>query len=428
METKAIKQPKHSRKYYAIMTIIGAALTLMCTGGGIYGVSNMMVIPMAEKFGVEVSVTQLYYTMFLIGVITGGFFGPPIVAKLGLNGSAILGGVLGFIGLIMMRFAPSVPIFYIGAVFTGWPICFAGPALLQTAISKWFYTGRATIIGCVCMAEAVGTTIISTTTAKMLETSAGLSGALIVSGLFVLIGNLIAGLLCFKGSPEDYGFVAVGAENMPISENGEFEVPGITRGEAFKKPHFWAFLLSMSIINLAYGCVQPQLSTYTQFCGYTAAQAAVIVSVWSWAKSGSKIVYGFLADKFGLGLGLAIAAAFALVTGIIYIYTTSYGVLILCAIGIGVIGGLTGSGTLGVSRMCGQKDLLKMALLPHGFSGAGNIFGPIIFAAVFTGGVAGYRIAGWVSVAFIALYIVDVLWAGQDKHLFESGDSFKTKK
>lgn len=426
METKTIKQPKYSRKTYAILAVIGAALTLMCTGGGIYGVSNMMVVPMAEKFGVAVSKTQLYYSMFLVGVITGGFFGPPIVAKLNLNGSAILGGVLGAIGLLLMRFSNSLTLFYIGAVFTGWPICFAGPALLQTAISKWFYTGRATIMGFVCLTEAIGTTIISTTTAKLVESSGGLNAALLGSAAFVLIGNLLAGLFFFKGSPEDYGYEPIGAEKMEKTESGE--VPGLTRAEAFKKPYFWVFLLSMSVLNLGYGLVQPQLSAYTQFVGYSAAQAAVVISVWSWGKSISKVIYGWLGDRFGLRVGFGITVLFAIVTGIIYTNTHSLSMLILCAAGMGAIGGLTGSGTLGVSRMCGQRDFLKLALLPHGFNGCGNILGPIIFAAVFTGDAAGYKIAGWLSVAFLVVYLVGICYALAPKHMFESGNALASKK
>lgn len=426
METKALKTPKFSRKTYAIFAVIGAALTLMCTGGGIYGVSNMMVVPMAEKFGVAVSKTQLYYSMFLIGVITGGFFGPPIVAKLNLGGSAILGGVLGAIGLVLMRFSNSLILFYIGAVFTGWPICFAGPALLQTAISKWFYTGRATIMGFVCLSEAIGTTIISTTTAKLLETSGGLSAALLGSAAFVLIGNLICGLFFLRNSPEDYGWEPIGAENMEKSEGGE--VPGLTREEAFKKPYFWLFLVGMAILNIGYGLVQPQLSAYTQFVGHTAAQAAIVVSVWSWGKSISKVIYGWLGDRFGLRVGYGVTILFAIITGVIYTGTHSLPMLILCAAGMGAIGGLTGSGTLGVSRMCGQKDFLKLALLPHGFNGCGNVLGPIIFAAVFTGDAAGYKVAGWLSVVFLTVYLVCIWIALNPKNMFESGNTLKAAK
>ena len=98
--------------------------------------------------------------------------------------------------------------------------------------------------------------------------------------------------------------------------------------------------------------------------------------------------------------------------------------LIVCAAGIGVIGGLTGSGTMGMSRLVGQKDLMKMALLPHAFNGIGNFFAPMRFAALFTGDAAGYKLCGWISVGVLAVYAVMILWPPQKKHLCESGNSF----
>lgn len=427
MESKQIKTSKLDRKTRAIMALIGGALVLMCTGGGIYGASNMTVVPMAEKFGVTTAQTQLYYSWWLAGLIIAGFVGPNIVSKLNLHGSAILGGILGAAGLLLMGFGTNLYIYYIGAFLTGWPICLTGPALLQTAVSKWFYTGRATILGVVCLSEAIGTTIIANLTARMLETSGGLSNALLMSAAVVLIGNLIAGLFFFKGVPEDYGWVAIGAENLQkeSTDGAPAELPGLTRAEAFKKSYFWVFLLGMAVLNFAYGLVQPQLSSYTQFVGFTAAQAAIVVSVWSWGKSLSKIVYGFLCDTLGVGVGLAIAACVSIVTGILYTNAHSFTMLIICAAGIGVIGGLTGAGTMAMSRLVGQKELLKMALLPHAFNGIGNFFAPLLFAALFTGDAMGYRICGWISVCVLAVYAVMMLWSLQKKHLCESGNSFK---
>lgn len=429
METKQVKKSRLDRKTRAIMALIGGALVLMCTGGGIYGASNMTVVPMAEKFGVTTAETQLYYSWWLAGLIIAGFVGPAIVNKLNLQGSAIVGGIIGAAGLLLMGLGNSIYIYYFGAFLTGWPICLTGPALLQTAVSKWFYTGRATILGLVGLSEAIGTTVIANITAALTESAGGLTSALIVSAAFVLFGNLIAGLFFFKGIPEDYGWVAIGSENLvKKDESGAENMSGLTRAQAFKLPYFWTFLIGMSILNFAYGMVQPNLSAYTQFVGFSAAQAAIIVSVWSWGKSISKILYGFLCDTLGVGIGLAIATCVSIVTGILYTNAHSFGMLIVCAAGIGVIGGLTGAGTMGMSRLVGQRDLMKMALLPHAFNGIGNFFAPMLFAALFTGDAAGYRLCGWISVVVLAVYAVMMLWSLQNKHLVESGNSFKKAK
>lgn len=340
--------------------------------------------------------------------------------RLNTNGSAILGGILGSAGLLLMGFAPALPIYFLGAFLTGWPICLTGPALLQTTISKWYYKGRATMIGIVGMTEAIGTTIVANVTAKLLENpDTGYTTSLIFAAGFVLIGNILAGLIFFRGVPEDYGYTPVGAENMK-SESGVLEVPGLTKEEAYSKSYFWMFLIGMSVLNFAYGLVQPQLSAYSQFLGYSAAQAAILVSVWSWGKSLIKIVYGFLGDKFGLRIGICATVVIPIITGILYIFNTGFPVLILCAAGMGIIGGLTGSGTLGISRMVGAKDLTKMALLPHGFNGIGNFFTGFVFRALFTGTMVGYQRAYVISVVMLCVYFGLMFISLNKKNMFEN--------
>ncbi|POP32543.1 MFS transporter [Lactonifactor longoviformis] len=420
MGKEAIKKTNLSRNTMAVFSLVGGALVLICTGGGIYGASVMTVAPAAERFGVTTAVTGMYNTAWLVGLILSAFLGGKIIAKINTNGSAILGGVLGFLGLLLMGFAPALPIYFFGAFLTGWPICLTGPALLQTTISKWYYKGRATMIGVVGMTEAIGTTIVANVTAKLLDNAGtGYTTALIFAACFVLVGNLLAGLIFFRGVPEDYGYVPVGAENMR-SESGALDVPGLTKKEAYSKSYFWMFLIGMSILNMGYGLVQPQLSAYSQFLGYSAAQAAILVSVWSWGKSLIKIVYGFLGDKFGLRVGICGIAIIPIITGILYIFNTGFPVLILCAAGMGIIGGLTGAGTLGISRMVGSKELTKMALLPHGFNGIGNFFTGFIFRAMFTGTMGGYQRAYTLSVVVLVVYFVLMYISLNKKNMFES--------
>lgn len=420
MGEKAIKQTKLSRNTMAVFSLIGGALVLICTGGGIYGVSVMTVTPAAERFNVTTAITGMYNTAWLVGLIISAFVGGKIIEKLNTNGSAILGGVLGFLGLLLMGFAPALPLYFFGAFLTGWPICLTGPALLQTTISKWYYKGRAIMIGVVGMTEAIGTTIVANVTAKLLVNSeTGYTTALIFAASFVLVGNALAGLIFFRGVPEDYGYVPVGAEDLK-NEGGKFAVPGLTKEEAFSKSYFWMFLIGMSFLNMAYGLVQPQLSAYSQFLGYSAAQAAILVSVWSWGKSLIKIVYGFLGDKYGLRVGICGIVIIPIVTGILYIFNTGFPVLILCAAGMGIIGGLTGAGTLGISRMVGAKDLTKMALLPHGFNGIGNFFTGFIFRAMFTGTLIGYQRVYTLSVALLVVYLVIMFISLNKKNMFEN--------
>ena len=394
-----VKQSRLSRNARAALIVIGSMIILMVTGGSIYGASSMTVVPAAEKFGVTIAETGLYSSFWTLGLIIAAITGGKVLEKVNLNGSAIIGGLVGACGLLLMGFGPNIYVYYFGAALTGFPIAWTGPALLQVSISRWFYKGRATVIGIVGMAESVGTTIISFLTASLVKTG-GVSAALLAAACVCFGGNLIAGLFFLKGVPEDYGFQPVGAEKLqPAEGNGPVEKKGLTRAEAFKKPYFWMFLAAMAILNVGYSILYPQMSPYSQYIGYSAVQAATLVSVWSWLKGTSKIVYGLVGDKFGLRFSLLTFMGLAMLGAVAYLFGNSFTVLLIGAVSFGTMGGITGSGTLTVSRMVGPKDFLKMALLPHAANSIGYFFGPVIFKAFFKGTVESYRsmfIFAWV--------------------------------
>ena len=413
-----IKTSSLSRNARAIMCLIGSSMVLICSGGAIYGASAMSTVPAAERFGVTTAATSQYYSFFLVGLIVAAIVGSRILTRFNLHGSATIGGILGGIGLLLMGFSTSLWMYYLGGFFTGFTIGFSGPALLQTAISKWYYKGRATLIGVVGITEAFGTTAISTLTAYLVESggSAGFSRALMASAIICIVGNAIGGWIFLRGVPEDYGWSAIGAEDLSVSDSGAVEVPGLTRKEMFKMPPFWMWLVACAVLNMAYGFVNPTLSARIQHIGFSATQAAVVVSVWSWSKGISKVIYGLIGDRFGLRVGLGVATLFSVITGVLYINVQSFPMLILCGVGIGVIGGLTGSGTLGISRMVGSKELTKVALLPHGFNAGGNLIGTVV-AGLFA---ANYGLSATISVAILVVYLIVVWISMNPKNMFEN--------
>ena len=408
-----------SRNTRAAMVVIGSMLILICTGGSIYGASSMTVAPQAEHFGVTTATTGLYSSFWTIGLIVGALIGGDVLAKFNLRGSCILGGILGAVGLLLMGFAPTLWIYYLGAFFTGFPIALTGPALLQTAISTWFFKGRATVIGIVGMTEALGTTLVAHNVAKFLNTEAGLSGGLLFAAAVCFLGNLIAGLFFLRGTPDNYGYVPVGQEDMPVNADGTIELKGLTRKEALRTPWLWLILIGHVMMNFGYSIMYPQISSYTQFLGFTAVEAAMFVSVWSWGKSISKVIYGFFVDRFGLRISLCVTMIIAIIGCAFYVVARDKGAIVVCCACIGIVGGLTGAGTLTISRYVGAKEFKKMALLPHAANSLGYMFGPIAFRGIFNGTQASYNTAYILADIVLVGYVICIWIACKKEHLAE---------
>ena len=420
---RPIKPSKLSRNTRAVMAVIGSILCLVSIAAGFYGAGNMAIAPMAQRFGVSVADVVLFYTYEVIGIVIASLLGAKLIAKINIHYTVVVGTVLGAAGLLLMGIGNSLPVVYLGAGLVGFGIIFSGPAILQTTISAWFYTGRATLIGIVGMTEAVGITGMSFLAAHLKTNSVtGYSESLIISSVIVLVFGLVAGLVFMRGVPADYGFVPVGADENTYNDtqNNDNEVPGISAKEAYRATYFWLFLIGMFVINIGYALLYPQIAPHTTFLGFTTIQAALLVSTASWAKGLIKIAYGIVGDRFGLRLALCGSVSISIICGILYVFTTNFAVLIFCVFGIGAIGGLTGSGTLVMSRMLGPKDLLKVATIPHAANGLGGIFGPILFKVFYDGTASSYATVGTLAVICLAIYFGTTMFSLKKENMFEN--------
>ena len=420
MSEKTLKKTRFGPRGKAYMAFFCGIMCLVSYAATYYGALNVSQASIAGYFDCEISKVTLYYTFQCISSMVWGLLGAWFLQKFNLHLSACIGGVVGFVGAMICAFANGIWGIYIGACCFGFCVNMCGPAMLQTITSAWFYKGRATLLGVGGMTEPLGTTSLSMLTAWFV-TSYGLGAyryGLIIGGCLMLI----TGILCYfmmGGTPADFGFSALGAEGTAaaVDENGE--AAGIDARTMMRRSCFWIFMISCLVFNIGYSCFQPQLSGRVQSLGYTAIQAAVAVSIWSWTKGLSKIFYGYIGDRWGMRVSLTCFSCVAVVLVVIYGFTTSLPIIYLGAIGIGLIGGISGSFTLAVSRMSGPKGLLGLATIPHFFGGFGFTVGPIIFNTLITTNAAGYRLGAFAGSALIIVYIVLMYIALNPKNMFE---------
>jgi|GEM_PF-1311894 len=417
---KTFKKTRLSQRGKAFLAFFCGILCLVSYAAAYYGALNVSQASIAEYFGVATSQVTLYYTFQCLSAVCCGLLGAWLLKKFNLHGGACIGGIVGFCGSMICAFANGIWMIYLGACCFGFCVNMCGPAMLQTITSTWFYKGRATLLGIGGMTEALGTTSLSLLTAWFISNQ-GVGGyryGLIIGGCCMLA----TGILCYfliGGTPADFGFSPLGAEGTAAATKEDGEASGIDAKTAKRMPCFWILMSSALVFNIGYACFQPQLSGRIQSLGYTAVQAAVAVSIWSWSKGTSKILYGYVADRWGLQISLMSFSAFATVLVVIYALTTSLPVIYACAIGIGIIGGITGAFTLAVSRMVGPKGFLGLATIPHAFGSLGAATGPIFYRTFFTADTAGYRLGTLVGAVFLVGFLVLIYIALQPKNMFE---------
>lgn len=429
---RKIKKSKLSRNARAWMAVVGSVLCLMSATGVFYGTGALVIAPMAEKLGVTVAQVGLYTSFWTVGIIVASFASVWIMSKLNLHYTAVLGAVLGGLGILTMGLAPALPVVYFGAFMVGCGTIWCGPAIVQIAISKWFYTGRATLLGVAGMSESVGTTVMSLAmAAAMTASSTGdYTSSMIVGAIIIMVCGVFSGLVLLRGTPEDYGFVPVGAEKLEGNEaaGGEKEkpgevkeVPGIPAKKAVRSYPFWTFMIAAVALNMGYYLMFSQNAAYNlNMLGLTAIQVAALVSTASWAKGLSKIFYGILGDRYGMRIALSITVLITIFGAVLMFFELGYWALVMSAIGLGVANALSGAGTLTLSRMFGPKDFMKLATLPHAANGIGVMIAPIMFAALYNGEMSGYRTIFALMVALEIVYLVLIQFALKKKNMFEN--------
>lgn len=416
-----------NRNKRGMMVVIGSFLLLMGCGFGFYGAATMGISAMAERLGATTAQVTVFYTWELGGIVISGFLCTKLIAKLNLHYTALLGCLSGGIGLILMAIAQSLTLVYIGGFLCGLLIVMGGPAMLQTAISKWYFTGRATLIGFVGLAEAVGTTTMAFIFARLSGSSAnGPQIALFIGAAFIIVVGGLASLLLIRGCPEDYGWKPIGADKLVNKEKSnegksdEEDVMGVPYEKVIKSPLLWMFVIGCALSQCGYHFVQPYLASYsTSILGFTSLQAAAIVAAWSWGKSGSKIFFGLAADKFGIQKPLIVMEGLGLLAIVAFIFSTNYFVLLVAAVCLGFIGATGGSGTLTLSRMFGQRSLLKITMLPHSFNGIGGMIAPLLTVLLYDGTREGFYRSFVVGAVFIAAVVTLWFISTQRKNMFE---------
>lgn len=423
---KKYKTSKFTRNQRAWLAFIGGALGLMLTNGTYIGIVAVSVASFAERFNCTIADVGFQSTAYCLGLGIVALFGGEIFKKLNLHNAILLGTVITAAGLVLMAVANGLTVIFLGAACAGIGVVLLGPTMIQTTISKWFDTGRATLVGIGGMAESVGVTIFSFLAAHFLSKDpvGGTTTIFYVAAVVVLIVGAIIGLFLVRGVPEDYGWVPVGAEKKDYAKEETTEdageVPGITRAEAMKHAQFWLFFATCLVLCFAYyGMYSNQAAYATNILGYTAAQAATLVSITSWAKGLSKIVYGAIGDKFSMRVAYTACICVSIAGVILWMLNLGFGAMIISAIGIGVASALTGGHSVVLSRMYGAKDFLKFTTLPHFANSLGAMLAPFMVKALFDGTRAGFNRIFIVTLVGYVLFLIGVQITMRKDKMFE---------
>ncbi|CAO3660979.1 unnamed protein product [Umbelopsis ramanniana] len=296
----------------------------------------------------------------IVGV---GFLVAPLVQIIGHRNSMLIGGFLSPLGLIGASFANAPWQLYLseGVLFGLGGCLLYNPSVYLPA--QWFKKNRALATGLGVCGTGIGGLALSLVTEKLIDT-VGFRMSLRYLGIICWVLNMVACALARIRWP------ATGLKNFQFLDTSIITVD------------FIIYMLFGATVIISYATPFFLLPQYALFIGISASEASTVIGVMSACNGVSRIILGYLADRFGRINAMFIVTFLAgFFMMVVWVEVHSIGTLYL----IGVLYGLTGGGFLALIPAV-TAELVPVKNVSQGIN--------LLFLAMVPGGLLGTPISG----------------------------------
>lgn len=279
------------RKLYLILS----AVICVCAGFG-YAWSVLQ-NPIITVHGWEAGSVSLAYTITVLCSTMAPLFFAPLIKKLGIRNSVILGALLYGAGLILCGSMGGVWQLYLFYGFmTGLGCGFIYPRMMAYVVTLYpERTGMASGVG--TAAYGSGAILWAPVAARLIE-GISLAAAFRILGAFFLIAIILCTLVLREApavAEDDAGQKEQPAQTEPVTTTD------LNRSQMVKTGTFYQMLAIFSFGLVAGVIVISQASPILQEAhGFAPARAAVLVSVFAACNMAGRFFFGGLSDKIGI--------------------------------------------------------------------------------------------------------------------------------
>lgn len=287
--------------------------------------------PITEALNIKRSVFTVSDTFrFATTAILNSFFGI-LVSRFGTK-KLILAGSLCIIASCLINAFTSVVIgFYLAGICLGIGLAWTSTAMIGSIIRKWSPNNSGKVMGIVLSANGLGSAIASQILTPIIYEDGNKFGyrnayllcAIIIAVIFVLC------LIFFKDKESN-------TDNNCSKKKSNSYFEGIDVKTALKTPFLYLTGVYLFFIGIIIQGFLGTFAAHIKDSGISAAQLATVVSIQSVALVLSKILSGFLTDKFGIKSSANICNIAGIGAGVLFLSINNSNNLMLLSI-IGVI-------------------------------------------------------------------------------------------
>ena len=271
--------------------LAAALLGVACGASPIpFNVLPQVIGPIHAETGWSFVAISLGITLFgLIASLTAPFVGG-LADKHGVRPVALISLLLFGLVFASMWFVPaSLPAYWafwavLGVIGIG-----STPVTWSRAVSMWFVANRGLALGIMLIGTSL-TAIVLPRLAQAAIAEGGWRLAFPALALLPLLVALPVGLAWFR-EPQPH-------ERPAQTTDASGAVAGLTLAEAARGYRFWILFASIALVATAYGGLFIHMSQIVQLHGFTALQAASVMSVAGLGILAGRVIVGLLFDRF----------------------------------------------------------------------------------------------------------------------------------
>lgn len=334
--------------FYGWWLIVISIVTIaLVNGAAVHGL-GVFFVALERQFGWS---RTLLSGAFALARMEGTVMGPVegfLTDRYGSRRIVLVGfAVLGF-GFLIFSFANGVVAFYVAMLVIAMGMGLGGFLPMITLANNWFVRRRSIAIALAGTGIFLGGMLVPLL--AWLVSSLGWRPVAAGLGLFfLLLGFPLTRLI--RNRPEEYGLRPDGdPPDLTTETDSVVQLP--TRGgqgdftarQALATPAFWLITLSHGLTAMVVGALQVHAIPMLHDAGLSLELAATVVALYTFVAIGSRVLGGYLGDKFPKPLVIFAFASIQAMGVLAAVFVTNFPSAVLFAVLFGV--GWGGRGAL----------------------------------------------------------------------------------
>ncbi|MFB0900826.1 MAG: MFS transporter [Dehalococcoidia bacterium] len=403
-------------------------------GAGIVGyIANVFMDPMSNEFGWTRTQFMLGFTISQFAMAFTGLFVGRLVDQYGPRRFMIAGTILIFVSLLCTALVTELyQWLIIRGIFQGIALVLAGSMIVTVTISKWFVKYRGRAIGLIALGLSFAGIIIPNLMTFIVDTYGWRFGWNFLAFLALLC--ILPCAFIMRKSPEDYGLLPDGVDNLETKKNDLLEKydyeKSLTRSEVIKLPSFWIILFSYNLVGVAVLTIATLTIPFMTDYLFSRTQSAQFIAVLAIPGVFTRPFWGLFAEKILIKYLACIAFFFVGAGLLVIVYGADNSSLFYCNIGY-FITGIGLAGTQPVKEILwpiyfGRKNLgsIRGFIMPFELIFHGS--GPLI--ATWYAESVGTYLETFTCLAFFALFASVLIFIAKEPQQRKFAEIFIGKK